>query len=56
MTVKDLIEELSKYDPENRVVLCSHGSGDEDEIIGCYETTIYHKNDVFETVIELYEY
>ena len=56
MKVKDLIEELSKYNPENRVVLSSHGSGDEDEIIGCYETTIYSKNDEFETVVELYEY
>ena len=56
MTVKDLIEELSKYNPENRVVLSSHGSGDDDEIIGCYETTIYDENDECETVVELYEY
>lgn len=60
MTVKELIEELQKYNPDYRVVLYSHGrSGieEEDEILGCYESEVFDEDDnVVEKVIELYEY
>lgn len=60
MTVKELIEELQKYNPNYRVVLYSHGRydvEDEDEILGCYESEVFDEDDnVVEKVIELYEY
>lgn len=60
MTVAELIKELSKYDSNTRVVLYSHGRypvEDEDEILGCYEASIYDDDDnVIEEVVELYEY
>ncbi len=60
MKVKELIEALSKFNPESRVVLDSHGQcsiEEEDEILGCYEQKIYDEDDnVIETIIELYEY
>lgn len=60
MTVKELIEELQKYNPNYRVVLYSHGRSDveeEDEILGCYESEVFDEDDnVVEKVIELYEY
>ena len=36
--VKDLIAELSKYDPDKRVILYNHGrdsTQNSDEILGC---------------------
>ncbi len=60
MKVKELIEELSKYDGECRVLLDTHGRcgfDEADEILGCYEEEIYDENDnIIETVISLYEY
>lgn len=60
MKVKELIEELSKYDPEYRVVLCSHGRcgiEEQSEIIGCYTDECFDEDDnLIETVVELYEY
>lgn len=60
MKVKELIEELNKFNPESRVVFYSHGqcfTEEEDEVLGCYEQKIYDEDDnVIETVVELYEY
>ena len=60
MTVKELIEELQKYDGNQRVVLYSHGTCDveeQDEILGTYPEEIRDKDDnVIETVVSLYEY
>ena len=58
--IKELIEELSKYDGEYRVLLDTHGRcgfDEADEILGCYEEEIYDEDDnIIETVISLYEY
>lgn len=60
MKVKELIERLKKYDPECRVLLYSHGTcgtEEEDEIIFASEGYIYNdKDEVIETVVELYDY
>lgn len=60
MTVGKLIEELKKYDKNQRVMLYSHGRcgvKEQDEILGCYEEGIYDENDdVIEKVVSLYEY
>lgn len=60
MKVRELINELEKYDDNLRVVLYSHGrcsTEEEDEILGCYAQEIYDKDDnIIETVVELYEY
>lgn len=60
MTVKELIDKLSKYNPDERVVLYSHGTcsvEEELEIIGCCESEIIDENDnVIEKVVELSEY
>lgn len=60
MTVKELIDELKKYDDKQRVVLYSHGRcgvEEQDEILGCFEEEIYDENyEVIEKVISLYEY
>lgn len=60
MKVKELIEELKKYNPEYRVLLYNHGRcpiEKQDEIKGCYLEKIYDdKDEVIEEVISLYEY
>ena len=60
MKVKELIEELQKYDGESRVLLYSHGScnvAEQDEILGCRQEKIYdNEENVVETVVSLYEY
>ena len=60
MKVKELIEKLSKYDPEHRVLLYSHGrcsAEEQNEILGCYEEEIRNDDDEFlETAVILYEY
>lgn len=59
MTVKELINELGKYDENLRVFLYSHGRDDDEdyEILGCYEGGIYDEDDnLVEKIIELYEY
>ena len=60
MKVRELINELEKYDDNLRVVLCSHGRcgiEEQDEILGCYAEECYDENDTpIETVVTLYEY
>ena len=60
MTVKQLIEELSKFDGNRRVMLYSHGEcavEEQDEILGCYDDKIYDdEGNVIESVVSLYEY
>ena len=60
MTVKELINELQKYDENQRVVLYSHGTcsvEEQDEILGTCQEQICDENDnVIETVVSLYEY
>jgi len=59
MTIKELINELQKYDSNCRVVLYSHGCSPEEEleIIGCCESKITDQDgNIIEKVIELYEY
>ena len=60
MKVSELIKELQKYDENQRVVLCSHGTcsvEEQDEIWGAYQEEILDENDnVIETVVTLYEY
>ena len=44
MTVKELIEELSKFDGDLKVTLYSHGTcglEEQDEVIGCYEDGLF---------------
>jgi hypothetical protein len=55
MTVGELIEELNKYDKNQRVLLCS--TTKQDDILGCYEEEFYDENDnVIEKVISLYQF
>ena len=60
MTVKELINELQKYNENQRVVLYSHGAcsvEEQDEILGACQEQICDKDDnVIETVVSLYEY
>lgn len=60
MKVGQLIEELKKYDENQRVLLYAHGRcgvKEQDEILGCYEEEIYDEDDnVIEKVVSLYEY
>ena len=63
MTVNELIKELSKYNGNNRVVLCNHGKESaekQDEILGSFEQTIEKygsdRTIIEETVVVLYEY
>ncbi len=58
MTVKELIDELNKFEPERRVFLYNHGSYDESpEILGCYDSALYDEDDnEIEKIVELYEY
>lgn len=55
MTVGELIEELNKYDKNQRVLLCS--TTKQDDILGCYEEEFCDENDnVIEKVISLYQF
>lgn len=60
MKVKELIQMLSAFDPESRVLLYSHGTCDveeEDEIDFVSDANIYDENgNVIETVVELHDY
>jgi hypothetical protein len=60
MTVKELINELSKFEPDRRVFLYNHGaydSNEQPEILGCYDSALYDNNDnEIEKIVELYEY
>lgn len=60
MTVKELINELQKYDSNCRVVVYSHGAcsvKEELEVLGCWEEEIVDEDDnVIEKVVEIYEY
>ena len=47
MTVKELIEELSKFDEDLKVTLYSHGTcglEEQDEVIDCYEDALFDDN------------
>lgn len=47
MTVKELIEELSKFDGDLKVTLYGHGAcglEEQDEVIGCYEDSLFDDN------------
>lgn len=57
MTIKELVQEFSKYDPETRVFISDHGADEDMEIIGCYESSIYDKdeNEIGQKLV-LYEY
>ena len=57
MTIKELVQEFSKYDPETRVFISDHGADEDMEIIGCYESSIYDEddNEIGQKLV-LYEY
>ena len=47
MTVKEMIEQLSKFDGDLKVTLYSHGTcglEEQDEVIGCYEDSLFDDN------------
>lgn len=60
MKVKELIEDLKKYDGNYKVVLYNHGRDareKQDEILGSFEQELYDDNDdVKEKIVCLYEY
>ena len=60
MTVRELINILSNYDENQRVLLYSHGACSvekQDEIIDAFEEEIYDDNDnIIETVVSLTSY